>query len=121
MKETKPSEESAFDFQSFFDPESFTASPLATALTAALSRDEFRAAKTFSAPNALTAIKWIFLYFPGTAAIHFVMMGFALSVFYRDWFVELLLGSLGIFAFATFMIMFGIGKLLDLKYLRVVL
>ena len=48
------------------------------------------------------------------------MMGFALSLFYDGWFVELFLGMLGIFAVATFMIMFGIGKFWDLKYLKVV-
>ena len=121
MKKTKPHEEVAFDFQAFFEAEDFTANRLATTENAALSRADRAPAKAFSAPAVLTAIKLIFLYFPGTVAIHFLLMGFALSFFYGDWFVELFLGALGIFAVATFMIMFGIGKMLELKYLKVVL
>lgn len=121
MKKTKLEEESAFDFESFFDTESFTATPLATTQTAALSREEIAPAQASSAQTALTAIKWIFLYFPGTVAIHFVTMGFALAFFYGDWFLELFLGAFGILAVATFMMMFGIGKTLELKYLKVVL
>ena len=120
MKKTKPHEEVAFDFQAFFEAEDFTANRLATTENAALSRAESAPAKAFSAPTMLAAIKLIFLYFPGAVAIHYLVMGFALSFFYGDWFIELFLGALGIFAFATFMIMFGIGKMLELKYLNVV-
>jgi hypothetical protein len=120
MKKTNLSEEAAFDFQSFLDTESFAAEPLAFAGNAALSI-ETSPKETFLPETILTAIKWTSLYFPGTAAIHFILMGFALSFFYGDWFVELFLGALGIFAVATFMIMFGIGKMLELKYLKVVL
>jgi hypothetical protein len=66
----------------------------------------------------LTTIKWIFLYFPGAAAIHFTMMAFAL--FYLDLPAAMLIGMFGIFAVSTFMVMLGIGKLSDLKYLKVV-
>lgn len=63
----------------------------------------------------------LFIY-PGAAAIHLVMMGFALLFFYRDWSaeIEMLAGTVGIVVVGMFMIMMGIGKLSDLKYLRVV-
>lgn len=68
----------------------------------------------------LTVIKWTFLYLPGAATIHFIMFGFALLVLHRDWGGEMMLGTLGFFAVAVFMMMIGIGKLGDLKYLKVV-
>lgn len=70
--------------------------------------------------NFLTAVKWAFLYVPGAAVIHLMMMGLALMVFYGDWQLELFTGSFGIATVAAFMIMLGIGKWADLKYLRVV-
>ena len=68
----------------------------------------------------VATIKWVFLFFPGATAIHFVMMGLALLFFYSDWAPEPLIGSLGIGIVATFMVMLGLGKMRDLKYLRVV-
>ena len=68
----------------------------------------------------LTTIKWVFLYLPGALAIHFSMMMLSLFVFYNDWFSELLLGTFGIVLVSSFLVMFGLGKLSDLKYLRVV-
>jgi hypothetical protein len=53
-----------------------------------------------------------------------MILGFSLSVsqgfLANDLMSELMLGTLGIFAVAAFMIMLGIGKLLDLRYLKVV-
>ena len=68
----------------------------------------------------LATIKWIFLFLPGAAALHLMMMGFALLLFYRDWSPEIIAGSLGITLVSTFMVMLGIGKLRNLKYLKVV-
>lgn len=70
--------------------------------------------------SLLAAIKWIFLYIPGAAAFHMIMMGFALLLLHSDWSSPMMLGTLGILIFTTFMVMLGIGKLGDLKYLRVV-
>ena len=46
--------------------------------------------------------------------------GHRIALLYKDWSVEIIAGSIGILAVATFMVMIGIGKLKDLKYLRVV-
>lgn len=68
----------------------------------------------------VAVVKWSFLYIPGAAVIHLVMMGLALLLWYGDLSAGLMLGGLGAAAVATFMAMLGIGKLSDLKYLRVV-
>ena len=120
MKKTTLIEDAHRDFQTFFDEESFTAGQITVSKDAAL-QNNLSAENISFLDNFLTAVKWIFLYFPGAAAINFILIGFALSFYYGDWFVELFLGMLGIFAFAAFMIMLGIGKLFDLKYLKVVL
>lgn len=65
----------------------------------------------------LAAVKWVFLFLPGAAAIHVIMLGFALLYFYDNW--SLIGASVGIFIFSVFMTMLGIGKLSDLRYLRV--
>ena len=67
----------------------------------------------------VTAVKWVFLYLPGAAAIHFVMMGFALLFVYKNWSFEFLTATAGFLIFPLFMTMFGIEKLSDLRYLRV--
>jgi hypothetical protein len=66
----------------------------------------------------LTLVKWVFFYLPGVAAIHFAMMAMALMFFYGEFSPFLLLGQL---LFGTFMIMLGLGKMQDLKYLKTVL
>lgn len=70
--------------------------------------------------KVLAAIKLTFLYLPGVALIHFTLLGWALAFMYEDISTELVTSTLGFFAAGTFMVMFGIGRLLDLKYLRVV-
>lgn len=70
--------------------------------------------------NFVAAIRWIFLYIPGATAIHFIMMGMALLVFYDNWSLSLMVGTFGVAAVSAFMIMLGMGKLSDLRYLRVV-
>jgi hypothetical protein len=66
----------------------------------------------------LSAIKWIFLFLPGVAALHLAMMGLALMFFYG---VIEPFGLLGFLAIGTFLIMLSFGKLQDLKYLKAVL
>ena len=67
----------------------------------------------------LTVVKWVFLFLPGAAAVHFIMLGFSLLYFYKDWSFDLIAASLGVLIFGAFMTMLGIGKLRDLRYLRV--
>jgi hypothetical protein len=120
MKKTTLTGDDYQTYRAFSGEPDFAPQPLAINHEAALENNLPPESASF--PDALlTVIKWTFLYFPGVAAIHFIMMGFALSFFYDGWFIELFLGMLGIFAVAAFMIMFGIGKLWDLKYLKVVL
>lgn len=69
--------------------------------------------------TALAVVKFVFLYIPGAALIHFIMMGFALLYFYGDWSMGLIGVSLGLLVVGTFMTMLGIGKFTDLRYLRV--
>jgi hypothetical protein len=120
MKKTTLTADAARDFEAFFDDEAFPAGQIALGENAALQKNAATAGTVFL-DNFLTAIKFIFLYLPGATAIHFNMLGFALLFYYDVWSGPLLLGAFGIFAFATFMIMLGIGKFFDLKYLRVVL
>jgi hypothetical protein len=68
----------------------------------------------------VAGIKWVFLFLPGTAAIHFLMMGLSLLFFYNDWSPEPVIGSVGGAIFSTFMVMLGVGKLSELKYLKAV-
>jgi hypothetical protein len=68
----------------------------------------------------LSAIKWIFLYVPGVAAMHFTLMGMSLIFFYGDHAIDLLVRAFGILIIPMFMVMMGIGRLTDLKHLRVV-
>jgi hypothetical protein len=70
--------------------------------------------------SLLAAIKWIFLYVPGAVAFHMIMLGFALLVLYKDWASSRFIGTAGVLIVVSFMVMLGIGKLSDLKYLRVV-
>jgi hypothetical protein len=69
----------------------------------------------------LAAIKWMFLYIPGVAGIHMIMMGYVFILYSRNWSNEFLtIGALVPLIICMFMIMLGIGKLGDLRYLRVV-
>jgi hypothetical protein len=79
---------------------------------------EYRATNTLL-DLLVTAVKWTFLFLPGAAAIHFLMMGFGLLYFYDDWSFSLVGARIGILIFSIFMTMLGIGKLSDLRYLRV--
>lgn len=117
MKNISQTEESRNSGYRFFEPaEAGALSVLEAGLPNVHSAtDENAFLDTF-----VSAISWVFLYVPGTAAIHFIMMGFSLMFFYGDWPIELVLGWLGGSAIATFMIMLGMRKMNDLRYLRVV-
>ena len=68
----------------------------------------------------LAGIKWIFLFLPGATAIHFCVMilsmSTAMGVQPRDILFEAMLA----FLVYTFMVLFGLGRLSDMRYLRVV-
>ena len=66
----------------------------------------------------LSVVKWIFLYVPGATALHFALMAMSLFFIYGAT-LEMLVGTFGISVVATFMVMLGIGRLTDLRYLRV--
>ena len=68
----------------------------------------------------VTAVKWAFLFLPGAAALHFVLMGLSLFFYYGGPTVEMIFGTFGISIVAMFMVMLGLGRLNDLKYLRVI-
>ena len=121
MKKTTLTDDPPRDFQTFFDEEFLAANPLAVRENAALLPNDSVSKSDSLLDSSLAIVKWLFLYLPGAAAVHLVLMGLALAAFYGDWFIELFLGMLGILSVAAFMIMFGLGKLRDLKYLKVVL
>ena len=117
MKKSIPTENIDNPTRSFFDETEFA--PIAVREKIAFEM----AAPVVDAvvmDRLLSAIKWIFLYLPGAAAIHLIMMAFALSFLYELWPLEMMIGSIGTAVFSTFMVMLGVGKLRDLKYLRVV-
>jgi len=65
-------------------------------------------------------IKWVFLYLPGAGTLHFALMAQSLFVFYGGPTIEMIIGTLGISIVAMFMVMLGVGRLTDLRYLRVI-
>jgi hypothetical protein len=70
----------------------------------------------------LEAIKWIFLYVPGVAGINTIAMGYVFIIYSKNWSNEFLtVGAIVPIMICAFMIMLGIGKFADLRYLRVVL
>lgn len=120
MKKTIPTEKTVPDYENFFDDRISSAGQIALCDEFAVLANDSPFAARSVLDRFLAAIKWTLLYFPGVVAVHFMLMGSALAFFYGDWFTELFLGMLGILAVAVFMIMFGIGKFMDLRYLRVV-
>jgi hypothetical protein len=68
----------------------------------------------------MSLVKWIFLYVPGVAAMHFTLMGMSLFVFYGDQAFDLVVRTLGILIIPMFMVMMGLGRLTDLRHLRVI-
>ncbi|HEX8251357.1 MAG TPA: hypothetical protein VF599_24505 [Pyrinomonadaceae bacterium] len=116
MKKTTLTEDAS---RTVFDERDFAPNQIAVNRESAL-QDNPSPENVSFLDGLLIAVKWLLLYLPGVAAIHFDIIGWALASFYAGSFVELLTGTIGIYAGGTFMIMFGIGKLIDLKYLRVV-
>ena len=120
MKKTILQEkDSQFDFYAFFEEEFSDRRPLAVYSDQNL--NNLRAAeKTSALDDFLAALKLMFLYLPGVLTVHFLALGFGFTFYYDAVLIDILPGFSGILAVATFMMMFGIGKMRDLKYLRVV-
>jgi len=116
MKKTGFADETKQQGKEFFDEEP----PPSGSLELGANREIGKEVETSTTilDTIFTIVKWVFLYLPGVAAIHFAMMALALMVFYGEYSPFLLLGQL---VFGTFMIMLGFGKMQDLKYLKTVL
>ena len=72
--------------------------------------------------NFLSLIKLVFLYIPGAIMIHFVGMFSYFFIWFGLEFSDLFELSAGMIVgliIGTFLVMFGIGKLKDLNYLKV--
>lgn len=76
--------------------------------------------ETAALDSFLATIKWLFLYLPGAGALHFTLMGMSLFYFYGGAPIEVIVGAFGVSLIAMFMVMLGVGRLNDLRYLRVV-
>ncbi|PYT00356.1 MAG: hypothetical protein DMF63_07225 [Acidobacteria bacterium] len=70
--------------------------------------------------DLLSAIKWIFLFVPGAVAINFSVMTLSLSMITGVWQDGSLAQWPGAMVAFTFMVLFGIGRLTDMRYLKVV-
>ena len=120
MKKTTFADDNQTVFQNFFNEGFSTSNDIAFNEKAELQKNLSLEADSFS-DKLLSAVKWIFLYLPGVAAIHMAMMGVALLFFYNEAAYDLLPGMIGFMLVGTFLIMLGFGKLGDLKYLKTVL
>ena len=70
--------------------------------------------------DLLTAIKWIFLFVPGAVAINFSVMMISLSMITGVWEDGKLIQWPGVMVVYSFMVLFGIGRLTDMRYLKVI-
>ena len=70
--------------------------------------------------DLLSAIKWIFLFVPGTVAINFSVMMISLSMITGVWRDGGLIQWPGAMVLYSFMVLFGIGRLMDMRYLKVI-
>ena len=70
--------------------------------------------------DLLSAIKWIFLFVPGAVAINFSVMMISLSMITGVWQDGGLIQWPGVMVLYSFMVLFGIGRLTDMRYLKVI-
>lgn len=117
MKETGFADETHKRRSEFFDEEMPPSSGLATTETPELGTGAVEK-NSSTLDTIFTVVKWAFLVLPGIAAIHLAMVGLALMLFYGEFDG---FGLLGLVVIGTFMIMLGLGKMRDLKYLKTVL
>ena len=76
--------------------------------------------ETVALDSFVAIVKWVFLYLPGAGALHFALMALSLFFFYGGPTIEIVIGTVGISIVAMFMVMLGVGRLNDLRYLRVI-
>jgi hypothetical protein len=108
--------EFALDLSYLGEPEH--AGPLAAVSAGAVLVD--KGIETIALDAFVAGLRWAFIYVPGAVTIHMVVMTSVLMLPRSDSPVAILLEGLGTFLVAAFLIMFGIGKLQELKYFRVV-
>lgn len=120
MKKTTLSENAKSAFEAFFDEENFQRREIAVSEKNSLHRFSTGETESGFLDALLASIKFIFLYLPGVAAISLLVLSWVIFSFYENIELELVTGSLGFLTIGTFMIMIGIGKLSDLRYLKVV-
>lgn len=70
--------------------------------------------------NLLATIKWIFLFLPGTAAMHCWVMMLSLFAISGTGPKGIWLESVGGMIIYSFIILLGLGRLSDLRYLKVI-
>ncbi len=116
MKKTIQAEDATLSYYAFLDDTDF----------AEIAVRERNSPGPVSAPtktrfidSLVTALKWVFLYLPGATTIHLIMIGMALFFFHDVRGFEMVAGTIGAALVAVFMVMLGIGKLTDLRYLKV--
>jgi hypothetical protein len=68
----------------------------------------------------LSVIKWIFLFVPGAVAISFSVMMLSTSMITGVWRDGMLIQWPGAMVAYSFMVLFGIGRLTDMRYLKVI-
>lgn len=104
--------------ENFFDETDFRAELEAVSHTAARRREP-SAGDAFG--DALVgSLRLLFIYLPGVALLSLTVIAQLVFFFHGDYAVELALGALGALAVGTFMVMFGLGKMRELRYLKAV-
>lgn len=68
----------------------------------------------------VASIKWIFIFVPGATAIHCVLMMISLSIVSGIWPGEPWIQSMAAIVIFSFMVLFGLGRLSDMRYLKVI-
>lgn len=116
MKKTIPAEDATLPYYAFIDD---TDSAEIAVREPNLPEKVSAQSQTRFTDSLVAALKWVFLYLPGATTIHLIMIGMALFFFHDVRGFEMVAGTIGASLVAVFMIMLGIGKLTDLRYLKV--
>lgn len=115
---SKFQEETHQEFENLFNENDFSFSQIT------LQNGEATLAKQQSAVNedfpdkVLTAVKYLFFFIPGVFLLTLIGPALFIAILYSS-FLEPLLGSLVFGGIGSFLTMLGMGKLKDLKYLKV--
>ena len=68
----------------------------------------------------LSAIKWIFIFLPGAAAMHWCLMMLSLSIISGIWPDDTWYQAGAAMMIFSFMVLMGLGRLSDIRYLKVI-